>query len=332
MLRMHFSAEDLARTRVAATWGPWAETVLCFGALRDRRAAAPFRPWRQVASRSVDVRWAELARYLRPLPGTVADLLTLVGEVETFEAGAASLASTPDAHLRQELRQFPVDRLPSWVAGLEDASPDARRTLTEVLELTHRWLIAPYWTSMLNHLASERSRWGRALADHGVDHLLGQLHPGLRWRSPVLEIPDGAPWMCDRPLDAHLEGRGVVIVPSVFCGPVPIPLFPIADGPALLLVPTPPELLEAPAMWNVRAATSDPLSGLLGRTRAAVLRSLDGGTTTSELAGRLGISVSGASQHATALRAAGLVSSRRDRNRMVHSVTDLGGQLLERAG
>ena len=72
-----------------------------------------------------------------------------------------------------------------------------------------------------------------------------------------------------------------------------------------------------------------PPPSLLGRTRAAVLRSLDGGTTTSELAGRLGISVSGASQHASALREAGLVSSRRDRNRMLHSVTDLGDQLVE---
>ena len=78
-----------------------------------------------------------------------------------------------------------------------------------------------------------------------------------------------------------------------------------------------------------RPATGDPLAALIGRTRAAVLRSLDGGTTTTELARRLGISVSGAS-HASALRAAGLVSSRRDRNRVLHATTDLGGQLLDR--
>jgi DNA-binding transcriptional ArsR family regulator len=330
MLRMRFSADDLARTRVATTRGPWAETVLCFGVLRDRKPAAPFRPWRQAAARSIDRRWIELGQYLRPLPGTVADLLTLVGDVDSFDAGAEALAASPDEHLRRELSQFPTERLPPWLAGLEDARSTARQALTEMLAITHERLIAPYWTSILNHLAGERSRMARALADHGVDHLLGHLHPGIRWRSPVLEVKDGAPWLC-APLDADLNGQGVVVVPSVFCGRVPIPLFPIVGGPALLLVPAPPELVDATQLWDGRTATTDPLAGLLGRTRAAVLRSLDGGTTTSELAGRLGISVSGASQHASALREAGLVSSRRDRNRMVHAVTDLGGRLLERA-
>jgi DNA-binding transcriptional ArsR family regulator len=332
MLRMHFSADDLMRTRVATTWGPWAETVLCFGALRDRSPGAPFRPWRQSAGRATDHRWTALARYLRPLPGTVADMLTLVGAHDSFDSAREGLAAAPDAQLRQELSMFRLEYLPAWLIGLEQARPAARHTLAEMLELTHRRLIAPYWTAMLNHLGGQRSRLGRMLADHGVDYLLEHLHPGLRWRSPTLEVKDGAPWVKGAILDAQLSGRGVVIVPSVFCGRVPIPLFPISDGPALLLVPAPPDLVGAAELWNVRAATSDPLTGLLGRTRAAVLRTLDGGTTTSELAGRLGISVSGASQHASALRAAGLVSSSRDRNRMVHSVTDLGGQLLERTG
>lgn len=331
MLRMHFSAEDLARTRLTATWGPFAEAVLCFGELRGPSPAPPFRLWREETRRTVDKRQTELARYLRPLPGTVVDLLTLVGEVDSFEAGAEALADRSDDDLRTEIGPFRGNRMPPWLTGLDQAEPQARLRLTRVLARTHEQLIAPYWPSMLSHVAGERARMGRLLADHGVEHLLERLHPGIRWRSPALEVLAGAPWK-HYPCDVHLRGRGLVIAPSVFCGRVPIPLFPLDGGTALLLVPAPPEVADAAVMWNGGPTIGDPLATVLGRTRAAVLRSLEEGTTTNELARRLGISASGASQHASALRAAGLVSSRRDRNRMLHAATDLGAKLLDRAG
>jgi DNA-binding transcriptional ArsR family regulator len=338
MLRIHFSAEDLARTRVAATWGPWAETVLCFGELRHPNPSAPFRPWRHATRGAIDARPVELARYLRPLPGTVVDLLTLVGEVDSFDTGAEMLAARSDVDLRTELGPFRPSPLPPWLAGLEQAEPQARQLLTLVLRRTHQRLIAPHWPSILSHLIGEQARMGRLLTDHGLEHLLDHLHPGIRWRPPTLEIIAGAPWasqpgkMICTEIDVHLRGRGLVVVPSVFCGRVPIPLFPLDGDAALLLVPAPPELADAAAMWNGGSATSDPLAAVLGRTRAAVLRSLDGAMTTTELAQRLHISTGGASQHASALRAAGLVTSRRDRNRMVHTATDVGAELLHRTG
>jgi predicted transcriptional regulator len=327
MLRMHLGADDLARTRIGATWGPWAETVLCLGFLRDGRPTAPFRPWNAGARRSVDRRQVELARYLRPMPGLSFDLLTVVGAADTFDRGVERLADRADV-VRDEIGYFYWAGLPGWLSGLEDARPKAHVALTDVLSRTHEQLVAPYWPSMLSHLTGERSRLGRQIADRGVEHLLERLHPGIRWRPPVLEIAGATPWRPE-PVDVRLEGRGLVIVPSIFCGRVPIPLFPLDGGAILLLVPTPPEFADAPAMWNVRSADGDPLATLLGRTRAAVLRALDDGTTTTELARRLTISASGASQHTTALRAAGLITSRRDRNRMVHTTTDLGARLLD---
>jgi len=344
MFRVHLSAEDLARTRVTATWGPFAETVLSLGGLRGgSRPAPPLRPWREATQAAVDSRQAELARFLWPFPGMVVDLLTLVGAVDSFDTGAAALAARSGADLRTELGRFrdtdlgtelglprPA-RLPAWLTGLDQADPQALRMLTRVLSRSHERLIEPFWPSMLSHLTGERARMGRLLADHGVEHLFHHLHPGIRWHAPALEFADRGSWS-PQPCDVHLRGRGLVVVPSVFCGRVPIPLFPLDGGAALLLVPAPPELADAPAMWNGGSMIGDPLAALLGRTRAAVLRSLEGGTTTTELARRLRITASGASQHASALRAAGLVSSRRDRNRMVHATTDLGAKLLDRIG
>ncbi|WP_308307697.1 winged helix-turn-helix domain-containing protein [Streptomyces sp. ISL-10] len=75
---------------------------------------------------------------------------------------------------------------------------------------------------------------------------------------------------------------------------------------------------------------------LLGRTRAAVLDALadPSGHTTKQLAQRLNISPTSASEHATALRAVGLVTTLRQANTVRHTTTPLGTNLLStgRAG
>ncbi|WP_329538320.1 ArsR/SmtB family transcription factor [Streptomyces sp. NBC_01450] len=72
------------------------------------------------------------------------------------------------------------------------------------------------------------------------------------------------------------------------------------------------------------------LTALLGRTRAAVLHAIatHPGCNTAELAAVLGIGPSGASQHATVLRQAGLVTTLRHRNSAVHTPTSTGLSLL----
>ena len=72
----------------------------------------------------------------------------------------------------------------------------------------------------------------------------------------------------------------------------------------------------------------DPLVGVLGPTRAAVLRLLSRPTVTKDIADELGISRASASEHATALRAAHLVVSRRDGKAVVHHSTPLGFDLI----
>ncbi|MDG4865877.1 winged helix-turn-helix domain-containing protein, partial [Streptomyces sp. T-3] len=69
-----------------------------------------------------------------------------------------------------------------------------------------------------------------------------------------------------------------------------------------------------------------------GRTRSAVLASVDGGCTTGELARRVGVSAASASQHATVLRESGLLATVRDGNSVLHTVTPLGAALLQGGG
>ncbi|MGD0064309.1 MAG: helix-turn-helix domain-containing protein [Streptosporangiaceae bacterium] len=61
---------------------------------------------------------------------------------------------------------------------------------------------------------------------------------------------------------------------------------------------------------------------------ARALRALHDPRSTTELAARLGISVSAASEHATALRGARLIRTDRDGRAVRHSLTVLGRALL----
>ncbi|WP_230860457.1 winged helix-turn-helix domain-containing protein [Actinoplanes aureus] len=72
------------------------------------------------------------------------------------------------------------------------------------------------------------------------------------------------------------------------------------------------------------------LASLIGRTRARVLAEIGaaGGHTTTEIARRLLISPASASEHAYALRAAGLISTERAGVCVEHRITRLGRALL----
>jgi DNA-binding transcriptional ArsR family regulator len=105
------------------------------------------------------------------------------------------------------------------------------------------------------------------------------------------------------------------------CGP----LVQDADRPVAFAYPAAPGLPLAPDEGGVRG---DALAGVLGSTRLAVLRSLDGARTTTELARRIGVSNATASAHASALRAAGLLTTTRTGRSVLHTRTALAELLL----
>jgi DNA-binding transcriptional ArsR family regulator len=194
-----------------------------------------------------------------------------------------------------------------------------RGAATAVLEL---WqvTIAPYWQRVLGCLEDECDARGRIVMTGGVERLLATLHPKVVWRSPVLEVPGGPD------LDVRLDGRGLLLCPSLFLanrGAVLVRAEPESGLPALVFA--------APCdtgLWDEPGDTAQALGALVGQTRAAVLRALTATCTTSQLASQLGISLAGASQHTAVLRETGLITTRRMRNSVLHSVTPLGMALL----
>ncbi|OAH10700.1 hypothetical protein [Streptomyces jeddahensis] len=174
-------------------------------------------------------------------------------------------------------------------------------------------------TGIHARIEAERSARARTVLDHGTEGILQNLGPTLQWRRPVLHTvyPE------DR--DLHLGGRGLLLVPSYFCWGNPVTFGATTLEPILLYAlnhePHPSTLPE-------EFGSGAPLAALFGRTRAAVLRAAAVGATTSELAHAAAVSAPSASQHATALRNAGLITGHRHATSVLHTLTPLGAALL----
>ncbi|MFD0260333.1 ArsR/SmtB family transcription factor [Kitasatospora indigofera] len=342
MLRIHFTADDLARTRVSGTVGAAAETGHALDQLLCRDVPVGFRPWRRELLGRLGTATGRPGRGggprepLRPMmslvpgPGRGLDLRALAGSAPAIEAGVEHLLSVPDTVVRLELEHLPLPRAePGWLRALTDGDQEARRLLAGSLDACYRTLVEPHWHRIRGHLDAVRADYARTVLDGGVERLLETLCPALvRWRSPVLEV------RFPRDAEIRLNGRGLVLAPSVFLAGRAELLTDLRDeaAPPVLGVPALRDPLVAAAFWDDREPGRNPLGALLGRTRAAALDAVAGGCSTGELARRLGVSPAAASQHAGVLREANLITTRRRGGAVLHSLTPLGADLLDLGG
>jgi hypothetical protein len=117
-----------------------------------------------------------------------------------------------------------------------------------------------------------------------------------------------------------LDGRGLVLMPSVFCWPDVISGLEPPWQPAVVYPARGVGGLWSPPQDRTPAA----LAALLGRARADVLRALGEPASTSALARLLGLAPSTVSAHLSVLRAAGLLTSRRYGHQVLYERTRLG--------
>ncbi|MFI6238807.1 ArsR/SmtB family transcription factor [Micromonospora sp. NPDC050795] len=327
MLKIHFSGEDILRTRVAPAADPVWELVLSLHVLRGRTRDPLTANWRRSVAR--DLRQDSASEQLRllfalnPPRGYFPDFLTPYASVEGFEAGLDALRRTPAELLHRDLSVLAAEnQLPSSAAALARGEVSALHHLAESMEQYRSLAISPYWGRIQAAVAADRTRRARALLDGGVEGLLASLRPTMRWDSGVLEVHS-----YPHSRDLHLDGRGLLLVPSFFCAATPVALLDPALPPVLVY---PVDRLGALVPADAASgAARESLAALLGRTRAAVLQASDEGCTTGEVARQLNISPAAASQHATVLRNAGLLVSHRERNSVLHTLTPLGRAMLD---
>ncbi|WP_177221454.1 ArsR/SmtB family transcription factor [Lentzea xinjiangensis] len=263
-----------------------------------------------------------LLRWLVTTASTVPEFLIVTPGLRTVpvETELAAVVSTPAGRVRDSITgTFGDGKLPPDVLRIVEHPEESAAALAEVLAECHKLIIDPIWPRLAGVLEGDVEWRGKQLVEFGLPHVAPRLHDSVRWRSGSLVIGD--PEQAET-LSAH--DRDVVLIPSAFL------------WPDVYLRYTPHRIaLCYPArgfgsLWQRTAVASDrSLEAVIGRTRARLLRTLDRPWTVSELASLLTITSGAVSQHLSALRAAGLVVSRRSGKEVTSLRTALGHALVD---
>jgi DNA-binding transcriptional ArsR family regulator len=354
-VRFAFSASDVARTRFAVSplWEvvasvrtyQWAGGRSAVGRSAVDGSGAPSvvdgsvgrsagAGW--VGRRSTHRRWLEAA-----VPkvaaagldrGLLFDLVPPTGYTPDFitpppPAGGADLtaelravAATPVAEIHRELRAFGIRTRRIEEMYADPAAGIAR--LVEEIGAYWEAALAPCWPQVRAVLEADVFHQARRLAADGAEAVLGDLHPSVRWSAGTLTVSEVA---CATGLD--LEGLGLVLVPSVFARSK---VTTSAGSPAAKQLFYPSRGWGS--VWSAeRPAVPEAVAAVLGRTRALLLTELTVPASTSDLAGRTGLTAGGVNQHLTALRDAGIVSAHRSGRSVLYMRTAVAESLLAAA-
>jgi DNA-binding transcriptional ArsR family regulator len=323
MLRIHFTPQDLQNVRVARQPDPLWELICSVCRLETGQGQLEFGEWRRSARARLAVdqaahRALDPVRRLIPASGYIPDFLTPPVTGEGLAAGLEQVRATPRTRLVHDLSRLAESRpLPDWAATLGRPGSDSLTLLAGALGRSFRTLLEPYWPLIRTAVAGDVDLRTRTLLDGGTQALLEGLAPLAHWQAPVLEV--------DYPVrrDLHLEGRGLLLVPSYFCWRRPTALADPGLDPVLVYPVAKPPL-------DVVRTVEDGLEKLLGRTRATVLSAVAGPSarTSSEVAEAVGISLPSVSYQIGVLRDGGLVASHRDGKYVLHTATPLGRRLI----
>jgi DNA-binding transcriptional ArsR family regulator len=227
-----------------------------------------------------------------------------------LDAELAVVRATSAEQIAEEVRAIPAITSP----------PPAAAALADVIREYWDRVLAPFWPRIQRLLESDvQYRAGRLTAG-GASALFADLNPAVRWHEDRLRVDH--PRVSAR---RGLRGKGLLLVPSAFVWPR---VFSIT-------VPGWQPTLRYPArgvaeLWvDRKVSPSTALVGVLGAGRARLLTELDSPASTKDLAERTGLTPGGVSQHLTALRAAGLLSSHRVGRQVLYARTAVAEALLQ---
>jgi DNA-binding transcriptional ArsR family regulator len=303
LLRLHLTPEDLGRVQLADP-DVMAELVHSAHVL----AQGQLGPHYAGLGRDVPRAARPLLELVEPPDGFPDFLMPNTGD-PGFAARRAAVLDTSSVRLRQELGQY-------YGPGWTQDPAEVRRRLAAAIDAYYESAFRQRWPDLAAIAVDAHAVRARVLASDGLDGLLSNIYPTISWRRPVLTIACESERGPD--VDVRLCGRGLRLKPvTALHHPM------VADRPGEPFEITYPARMTRPSPTGSRALTA-----LLGRTRAQILRVIDAGATTTQLASRVGVSKPSASEHATVLRESGLIVSDRVGNAVVHRLTPLGTALL----
>jgi hypothetical protein len=315
MIRIHFTAADLGRITFPVEPHPLWEAALAARALGERSLSPTVRRWRRAAAPHVQGSMRPLFKLISPT-GLFPNFLIPDVAGPGLDPVVEALVETPADVIRNELEPWLPPEIDRYLRGLLDGRAGSRRALGNAVRDFHQQVLTPSSGEVRRRYGAELGIRSQAVLHGGIDALLSSLHPDVEWASPVLTTYAPADdWVSD----IHLEGRGLELYPSALvtnclaldaAGRRPVLVYPCIELP------------------ETDVATADAIADLLGRTRAAVLRSLSHPATTTQLSRRVGISLASTSEHTRVLRAAGLITTQRTQGTALHAQTPTAHHLL----
>src|SRR5690242_12076105 len=284
---------DLAGTRFALS--PAAETMAALQAFAEVRPP----PW---LTRWLAEHRPALARLTAAEP-TLATLLDLLRTTHwtpdflvpppadgdaTFTDELTRIRATPPDQARHELSLTTGGPAPAAFDG-----DDLVDRLAAGFAAVWEQLIAPDWPRHRAILERDVVQRADRLAAHGWERALVDIRRGIRW------LPEGYIKVNDWEAPPYeVAGARLVLVPNSF-GRSWLGM----DAPRAYAVVYPARGVAADPPDDPRHP--DGLDRLIGRSRAAILRSLDTPATTTHLVATLGMSLGAVGDHLAVLRAAG---------------------------
>lgn len=324
-LHMQFGADDLLRCRFAIS--PLCQTHEAVRTLRRTERHGYHLPWlRRVRKAVAGLDLSELWLLMPGRGGYTPDFLGPPPDVPyaPFEDELARLRATAPAEARRELA-LSLESAPGAADSPRGRAmlADPARAVSRLADLTERaWhaLVAPDWPRLRALLEADIAYRSRQLADGGLERLFADLRPALRWTDGTLTIRTSV--MPAQTQD--LDGRGVLLMPSVFVWPDVVSGFAPPWQPTVIY-----PARGVGGLWREPdALAADALVRLLGASRAAILSGLEEPASTTALAARHRLAPSSVSAHLAVLRAAGLLSSRRQGHQVLYERTPLGMALV----
>jgi DNA-binding transcriptional ArsR family regulator len=302
MIRVRFGARALAQVRFAIS--PMIEARRSVRVLDDPGAQALHLAWVIEARRQTADLDLDLLRAIDPPGVYTPDFTSPPPDSPLAEPDdeLAAIAATPPDQARGEVqRAYRGRALPTVLEPLVEDPAAGVAALADLLRAYWDRALAPHWPRIRAVLEGDILHRARQMADGGADRLFADVDPTVSWSDGVLRI--------EKPFEEtlDLEDRGLVFVPSVFAWPNVLLITDPQWQPTLIYPARGVGTLWEPA----RPAAADSLAALLGRARAGVLTALEQPRSTTDLAGALGLSPGGVSQHLGVLRKAGLVNGHR---------------------
>jgi DNA-binding transcriptional ArsR family regulator len=311
MIEIVLANTDLARVRFAHS--SVAELVASLRVLSDPSRDFIYGTWLSAVRGQLGGLRLELLTALAPTGRFLPDFL-VSPPTEPWGVLADELdavAATPPAVVRADLEKLCDGQpLPTVLRPLYD---DPATHLPEVVqEMRRYWQLAiePVWQRLRALSMADLSYRMEGFAGGGIARVFGDLHPEVVFEDDRLRIDKPQHNVHRHSLD--LAGTGIVLVPCGFTWPTLIVGCCGLQQPVLIYPPR-----GVAELWEEsRAEQPDPLSALMGRTRATLLATLDLPRTTTQLAAQLDLSPAAVSQHLKILKDTALVTARR-RGRLV---------------